>query len=169
MEGLTSTLPTTWTDILQKANCTVLGKIGFRLARIQTNSLFPQRCLLWDENYQASRKVQADLPTEHAHKLNYIVLNNLALIGKGNNPEPTDREKLFELEEDWYWRDGFKRQAYKYHMDPNDEDEKYEESKAYEEDEEDELAEDESKAKDLSRGLKRERPESMNLATDHKK
>lgn len=92
MEGLTSTLRTTWTDILQKANCTVLGKIEFRLARIQTNSLFPQQCLLWDENYQASRKVQADLLTEHAHKLNYIVLNNLALIGKGNNPEPTDRE-----------------------------------------------------------------------------
>lgn len=54
-------------------------------------------------------------------------------------------------------------------MDPDDEDEKYEESKAYEEDEEDELAEDESRAKDLFRGLKRERPESMNLATDHKK
>lgn len=54
-------------------------------------------------------------------------------------------------------------------MDPDDEDEKYEESKAYEEDEEDELAEDESRAKDLSRGLKRERLESMNLATDYKK
>lgn len=140
------------------------------LTRAHSNELFfSPRCLLWDENYQASKKVQADLPAERAHKVNYIVLSNLALIGKGNKPEPTDLGGLFELEEDWYWRDGFKRQAYKYHMDPDDEDEKYEESKVYEEDDDEELTEDESTAKNPSRGLKRERPESMNLATDQKK
>lgn len=178
MEALSSTLRTTWTDSLQKISCPVLGQIGFRLVRIQTNSLFPQRCLLWYENYQASKKVQADLPAERAHKLNYIVLNNLALTGKSNKPEPTNREELFELEEDWYWRDGLKKRAYKYYIDPDDEDEEYgeygeceeyEEYEESEEDDEDDLAEDETRAEDLPRGLTRERPETMDLATDHKK
>lgn len=117
MEVLSSIGRTAWTNV-QKINCPILGKIGFQLASIQTNSLFPKRCLLWNENYQASMKVQADLPAECAHKLNYIVLNNLALTGMGHKPEPTDRGELFELEEGWYWRDGLKR-----HVDQNDEDE----------------------------------------------
>lgn len=150
MEALSLSLRTKCADVFQKIICPVLRQIGFRLVRIQTNSLFPQRCLLWDETYQGSKRVQEDLPAQHAHKLNYIVLNDLTLKGK-SKPGPTDREELSELEEDWYWREGLRRRSGKYVMDPHDEDDLAEEG--------------ETRAENVPRGLKRERPENMELAS----